>query len=276
MVKVVGLLRGDLNLFQPLDHAPADVPGDEHAQRVAVVRVQVLAVLLVGEDDVARRVQRRLYVDGRAVRAGPALLVVVRLGELVLGPREAHEAAALLRLGHPSLGQHVSQGHAGPHGGGACSGTPVEPNGSLDLILLLASVARARHQARERDAGHGFNLVHGEGDGLTHVALDGQLVFLPFDLGYCSVVTHDMQIDWGDEPKVQEFRQPHGLAVEGMHAREALHMRMALHPVVCHLFITVVHNRVHGCQLLVVVNIVLFIRLMVILKRIHRFFFGKH
>ena len=59
--------------------------GGSAPEGVAVVRVEVLAVLLVGEDDVAGRVQRRLDVNAGAVGPGAALLALVALWQLVLG-----------------------------------------------------------------------------------------------------------------------------------------------------------------------------------------------
>jgi hypothetical protein len=65
------LLDGDL--AEPLHHAPADEPGDDDADREAVVRRQPAAVLLVGDENVVAVVQGVGGAEGRAVGAVVAL-----------------------------------------------------------------------------------------------------------------------------------------------------------------------------------------------------------
>eukprot|EP00959_Pyramimonas_sp_CCMP1952_P304374 6369953-Pyramimonas_sp.AAC.1 len=153
--------------------------------------MQMLAVLLVREDDVAGGVQGSLHVDAGAVGAGAPLLVLVALGQLALhrdikwqgtntqgerlvtpesdvrwtsafgcgharvlsmqmittgmngqdahlGAREAYKAAAGAGLCDACRVQNPPEGHAGPVGRGASRRSPVEPDGALDLVLLLA------------------------------------------------------------------------------------------------------------------------------------------
>mmetsp|Transcript_1670 Transcript_1670/g.7453 ORF Transcript_1670/g.7453 Transcript_1670/m.7453 type:complete len:368 (+) Transcript_1670:237-1340(+) len=196
VVEVLGLLVGDDDLAEELDHATADVPRDQHAARVAVVGVEFISVLFVRDDDVARRVQRGLHVDGCAVRTDSAVLAVVTLGKFTLGAGEAHEPSAGSRLVNPRAVQDEPERDTlpvrVPHGGGS----PVEPDGLLDHVLFLAPVTRAHHQAREAIGRHLRELVHADGVRVGHVPGDFNRVGVPVELWHGAVVADDVQVDW--------------------------------------------------------------------------------
>mmetsp|Transcript_12452 Transcript_12452/g.31806 ORF Transcript_12452/g.31806 Transcript_12452/m.31806 type:complete len:495 (+) Transcript_12452:1055-2539(+) len=137
--EVVRLVGRHCDLVEPLDHAPSDVARDDQPQWEAVIRAKTLAVLLVGEEDVACRVHRREVIDRRAISA---------FGHL-LDADEAHMVGALLRSLNAAVLEHVTQPHALPHGRAHAGGTPVEADRLRDQILLFAPVARADECHRE-------------------------------------------------------------------------------------------------------------------------------
>ena len=229
VIEVLGLLVGDDDLAQKLDHAAADVAGDENAARVAVVGVKPVAVLLVGDDDVAGRVQRGLHVDGGAVGARAAILTVVRFRELALGTGEAHEPAAGTGLVDARAVEDDPERDALPVGVTDGGGAPVEADGLLDHVLLLAAVTRAHHEAREAIGRHLRELVHADGVGVWDVAGDFDAMGVPVELGHGAVVADDVQVDRGDEAVVEDLRGGR-LDVEGVLACEADEGRVALDP----------------------------------------------
>ena len=54
----------------------------------------------------------------------------------------------------------------------------------LDEVLLLAPVARADEGDRKLARGHSVDVVHREGGGLVHEAVDRELVGVPGALGH--------------------------------------------------------------------------------------------
>ena len=89
VVEIVALLTRDGDLLEPLDHAPADEPGDDNTDRKAVVWRKPPVVLLVRNDDV------RGGVHGLVVGERGPVGAVLALGELALRATEADVVGAV-------------------------------------------------------------------------------------------------------------------------------------------------------------------------------------
>mmetsp|Transcript_16157 Transcript_16157/g.51567 ORF Transcript_16157/g.51567 Transcript_16157/m.51567 type:complete len:360 (+) Transcript_16157:1845-2924(+) len=218
---VVRLLGGHRNVGEPLDHAAANVAGNDEAERVAVVRGQALAVLLVREDEVAGRVHRHVPRDRRAVAAQGHHL----------GADKADMVCAVGGLLHAALEQHVAQQHALPDGGGDSRSAPAEADCLLYQVLLLAAIAGADEGDRQFARRHGENVIHGEGGGCVDEAADVELVSCPLALGHGAVVAHVVQRRRSQEPTLHQLWQ-RGLHVERMAAGQTDHVRVAGHPLI--------------------------------------------
>mmetsp|Transcript_6276 Transcript_6276/g.14287 ORF Transcript_6276/g.14287 Transcript_6276/m.14287 type:complete len:245 (-) Transcript_6276:76-810(-) len=207
-----------------------------------MVRMKLLAVLLDGEDDVAARIERRLHVNRRAVRAWPTLLVFIAPWQLLLRTGKAHEPPPRTRLGDASLLEHLAKRHARPVRVAHGARSPIEPDALLDLVLLLAPVARASHEAWEGDGAHARELVHGDCDDLVDIALDGDGVLAPLQHRDSPVIAHEMEVHGRDPTVVNELRQLR-LDVEWVFSRETHQIRVTLDPRVWRLGVAFVHNR---------------------------------
>ena len=69
MVVALRLLRADLNGAQPLDHAPANIPGNDQPKRIAVVRGEQLAVHLISQHHIRSRIHSLRKSDTSSVCA---------------------------------------------------------------------------------------------------------------------------------------------------------------------------------------------------------------
>mmetsp|Transcript_52167 Transcript_52167/g.138523 ORF Transcript_52167/g.138523 Transcript_52167/m.138523 type:complete len:487 (+) Transcript_52167:1563-3023(+) len=219
--EIVTLRLGHANLCQPLDHAAADVPRDDQSQRVAVVGRQPLAVLLIGEHDVARRVHGGEPVDRRAVPP---------LGHR-LGADEAHVVRAVVRRFDAALEQHIAEQHSLPHGACVAGGAPVEADGLLAQVLLLTPVARAHQRHRDLARRHLHQVVHREDFGRVDEAVDRQPEAIPFQLGHGAVVAHIVERGGRDETLLHE-RWERRLHIEWMAASQADQVGVARNPIV--------------------------------------------
>mmetsp|Transcript_44921 Transcript_44921/g.143070 ORF Transcript_44921/g.143070 Transcript_44921/m.143070 type:complete len:478 (-) Transcript_44921:1469-2902(-) len=227
VVVVLGGPVGDPNLAQPLDHPRAGASRQQDPEGEAVVGEQVLAIVLEGEQHVA------LAVQGPADRDRSAVGAVGALRDLSLGARKVNE---LVLRAHPrdaDAREDVAQPNAGPHAVRHGGRAPVEADGLLRHVLLLAAVAGA--DVRDRDGHEGAQaarreLVHGHLAGLRDAA-DVEPVRLPGQPRHRTVVAHKGDGGGCDPAGLLQLLQGR-LGVEGMAAGEAHHVRVPPNPLV--------------------------------------------
>jgi len=142
----------------------------------------------------------------------------------------------------PATAQHVAQRHAAPHGGGGAGRAPVEADGLLDHVLLLAAVTGADERGGKLAVGKlAHEAVHGEpGWALDKTGYFDGPVF-PVGLGNWTVVADVVEWDWGDEAVVHEALQG-GLRVEGVLPCEADHGGVPCDPLIRRSLVARVHN----------------------------------
>mmetsp|Transcript_28577 Transcript_28577/g.88427 ORF Transcript_28577/g.88427 Transcript_28577/m.88427 type:complete len:348 (+) Transcript_28577:1531-2574(+) len=236
VVVVVGARVRDLDLLEPLDHPAADEARDDDAEREAVVRLEPLAVLLPAEDDVVRLVHDVAERQRRAVRP------VGARGELLVRAAEGDVAAVVPRRGvrrDAVRREDVREVAAAPLGHAEARRAPVEADGALDHVLLLAAVARADEEHGPRDLGQRLEEREGEGrvllDAVAREQLAAPLVedlvrglLVVFD-GDLAVVPHVVERR-GRAVAVRDQERQRRLHVKRVAAREADELRRALHP----------------------------------------------
>jgi hypothetical protein len=67
MVVILGLERNHINVLEPFDHAPTNVSRNNETNRKAVIRLQLLAVGFVGNQDIVGRVHGTSQRNTRTV-----------------------------------------------------------------------------------------------------------------------------------------------------------------------------------------------------------------
>mmetsp|Transcript_19929 Transcript_19929/g.49491 ORF Transcript_19929/g.49491 Transcript_19929/m.49491 type:complete len:799 (+) Transcript_19929:251-2647(+) len=231
VVVVVRLLVSDDNLGDPLDHAAADPAGDEHAERVAVVGLEELAVLLESKHDVVSGVQRLGEREGCAV---------VSLRKNVGALHADVVASGFVDAVHAGLEEDVAEHNAGPEGGGSSSGAPVETDSLLRHVLFLAAVSSTGEGDGEGVLGVLHDVVHGEDQGLVHEALNGEAVLLPLDLRDFGVVADEVELGGGTGEAVAVEELGGRLDVEGVAASQADETRVAVDPFVGRVLVAVI------------------------------------
>mmetsp|Transcript_24664 Transcript_24664/g.65891 ORF Transcript_24664/g.65891 Transcript_24664/m.65891 type:complete len:450 (-) Transcript_24664:71-1420(-) len=238
--EVVVVLRGLVrhpHLAEPLDHAPADAPWQQRAQRGAMVGGEQLAVLLESQEHVALAVHGPTHVNRGAVGARLALR------QLAWRTLEVHVAVFGSSLGNPDVLQQVAEAHACPDAVGYPPRAPVEANCLLGHVLLLAAIASAdKTDGDADDLAHlaRCNIVHGQLAGAWH-AIDHKLVALPRDFGHRAMVANDVQ-GWGRYP-ARLLQVLHGrLRVERVAPCEPDHALVPHHPAVGGVRIAVVDH----------------------------------
>mmetsp|Transcript_865 Transcript_865/g.1525 ORF Transcript_865/g.1525 Transcript_865/m.1525 type:complete len:372 (-) Transcript_865:149-1264(-) len=222
VVEVVRWLVTNRDLGQPLYAARLDPAGDDHAQRVPVVRKQVLVVRLVSDDDIGSRIQSHAHWDACAVSTVSAAVVTLAVGKLSFGSPEAHMLSFGRGFRDAALVEKHAERHAGPQVGGDCTRPPIGPCCLLEHVHLLAAVSGADQRDRERLRRHFCDLVHREGLGLFDVSCHRQRMRPRIELGNRSSIAHEVQVGRRDETSVEKESEGR-LAVQGNPRAPNLH-----------------------------------------------------
>mmetsp|Transcript_32498 Transcript_32498/g.77627 ORF Transcript_32498/g.77627 Transcript_32498/m.77627 type:complete len:530 (+) Transcript_32498:1316-2905(+) len=249
VVVVLRLVLEDVDVGEPLDHAAADVAGDDESDREAVVRLEPLPIRLVGDEDIIRWIHRPRQRHARAVldELPPRLVLERPRADLVRQVLVSDELNVLPRhvtLGHASGDEEVAEQDALPHVRGDAASAPVEPDRLADHVLLLPSVAGADEGDGELAVGHGLDFVHAQVEGARHDAAHADAVGLPGEVGTGAVIPHVVEAGGRDELVllVDEERR---LDVEGMASREADQLPVAGDPLVRRPDVAVVGEGLH-------------------------------
>mmetsp|Transcript_22372 Transcript_22372/g.43589 ORF Transcript_22372/g.43589 Transcript_22372/m.43589 type:complete len:546 (+) Transcript_22372:483-2120(+) len=227
-----------LHLAQPLDHAPTDDAGQQRAQRRAVIRSQPLTVLLEGQQGFTLFVQGPAHVDGGAI------LAVFAGGQLALRAGKVHMAVLLADLRHTKRREDVAEAHARPDAVANSGAAPVEADSFLRHVLLFAAVASADEghwEAHDGAIPARHKVVHADLHISPRHPRDLELMGFPVQLWHSPVVADHVQGGRGDPSGLLQALQ-RGLRVEGVPAREANHVLVALDPRIGRVGIALVHD----------------------------------
>ena len=235
VVVVLARCLAHADRLEPLDHAAANPSGDDHAHREAVVRLQALAVVVVSDHDVPRRVHGGVDVNGRAVLA---------IGQ-VLGAHKLH--VPRLALAVSRFHQDVPQPHTSPEARRVTGGAPVEADGLLHHVLLLAAVASAYQRHGNGERGHRNQLGHGQRERRVDHSVDADDVLVPALLRAVAVVADIVQRGRRDEALMEE-RLQRRLAVERVFASEADEIWVSRDPAVRRFLVSLVDGCDHVCD----------------------------
>eukprot|EP00959_Pyramimonas_sp_CCMP1952_P090891 1902758-Pyramimonas_sp.AAC.1 len=130
-----------------------------------------------------------------------------------VGALEAEVLAGGGHGGDTTLLEEDVHGDPSPHGGAHTTRAPVEADGLLQHVLLLAAVTRAHQRDGDALPRHVHDVVHGESPHPGDVALHPNPVLVPLDFGGCAVVAHVVDGRRCDEARLVK-QLGSGLAVE--------------------------------------------------------------
>ena len=179
---------------EPLDVRHPVPPGDQHAQREAVLRRQRRAVDRVRQQ---RAVERDLEREAALVG-----LLDVALHAAV----EAREEHLHRAVEQPRLAEHVAQRHAGPLGG--ADGLEQPRLADRPRVEPRAAVARALHRHRARDRRPGAQVLERERQRGPDAAADLQPPRVRVDTRDVVVDQQVVQAQRGDGPAQRFQRHP--------------------------------------------------------------------
>mmetsp|Transcript_6072 Transcript_6072/g.14705 ORF Transcript_6072/g.14705 Transcript_6072/m.14705 type:complete len:506 (-) Transcript_6072:312-1829(-) len=212
VIMVLGFMRNDIDLLEPLNHSTTDVTGDNKTDRVSVIGLQFFAIGLVRNDNVVRRIHsscernRGSILDLLAPRFVFEWTWANFVGK-IFDTDEFYVLTSHVLLLNTSGKEQIPQSDSLPYVGRNTTRAPVEPNCLANLVLFFSSISSTHERDRKFSwFGQGDNFIHGEFHRFADTRpsdFDG--VLFPGEARACTVVTNVMKRRRRDKSSLTQF-----------------------------------------------------------------------